>query len=104
MLESDGGVGSYAQRVRGSGTHTELLYGQGCLRSDRAACLGDAHPYWAFTNFGLDFLVRHYAREARLLARDDLAAVNATNARFQFLWEASGTQRRLPPCERIAKA
>lgn len=37
---------------------------------------------------------RQYAREARLLARDRDPVVNATNPRFQFIWEVSGTQQR----------
>lgn len=54
----------------------QLLFGVGCLKSNRAACYARTDPFYSRTQFGLDTLVRSYVK-ARVTNDDPLRALRA---------------------------
>lgn len=69
-----------------SAERQQLLFGEGCLRTQKA-CRSSSDPYYPATNYGLDAMVKHVVEQAQLLANDPLASLTPTNERFQFLWD-----------------
>jgi len=82
--------------------HGALMFQPSCLRSNQSGCYPPRHPYNPVTRFGLDPLLRHYVRQAQLLAQDPPANISFANARFAFLWEVGQARAvRINPGSRV---
>lgn len=64
-----------------------LLFGIGCLRSDRRTCPRQGDSLYARTNFGLDAAVRHFVKAARVLTIESREALVPSHPDFRFVWD-----------------
>lgn len=74
------------ETLTASAAQDQILFSPGCLRADGAKCLPQAHPWYPYTSYGLDTLVRKYIEEVRLLMLDAPAAHTVNNTHFNFVW------------------
>lgn len=85
--------------------HDSILFGSVCLRDDAAKCLAPAHPWYPYTNFGLDTLMRKYLEELRMLMLEPESTHTVNNTHFNFIWSVGkgdlheGLQQLLTLCE-----
>ncbi|GIL79405.1 hypothetical protein Vretimale_18290 [Volvox reticuliferus] len=67
--------------------HAQLLFSStGCLRDPDLACLSENDQFYEVTRHAIDPMMRRLIQEATLLSLDDLADINHTSSRWQYMW------------------
>lgn len=85
IIHGDASLG-IASALYVSQDRNDLLYGEGCLRTEEE-CRPASDPYYTATNYGLDAMVRKYVEAAQLFAAEPAAALNTSNPHFDFIWD-----------------
>jgi hypothetical protein len=66
----------------------QLLYDEtGCMAQNRADCYATTHPYYRFTQFGVDQAMKQLFLSVEGLLMAQPAEVNLHNPNLKYIWE-----------------
>ncbi|GLI68263.1 hypothetical protein VaNZ11_012618, partial [Volvox africanus] len=67
--------------------HAQLLFSSTtCLRDPELACVSENDQFYEVSRHAIDPMMRRLMQEATLLSLDDLADINHTSSRWQYMW------------------